>query len=251
MRYQILPIVSVLACASVAAWIWGGQTHAAAGIGEVEAVRVELHPTFEGVLEELPHPVKVFDAVQSGQVIARLDTGIAEAELRRLEQELSQMPGTSATSGPTTAPAAPYSIVQWYQARIDELRAQVNKRDIKAPISGTVMSIHRRPGETATLGKAILTIASDKGEYIMGYLREDHMIRPEAGMTVQIRTRDKPARTYLSFVESVGAQMELIPVRYWRNPNVQEWGRPIRVALPEGAQLAPAETLDLVVSPAH
>jgi hypothetical protein len=111
------------------------------------------------------------------------------------------------------------------------------------------MAVNKRPGEGVMLGKPIVTIAADRSEFIIGYLREDHMIRPTEGMVVQIQSRTKPARSYRSHVQSVGAQVEAMPFRYWRNPTVPEWGLPIQVALPEGIPLAPGEMVDLVVRP--
>src|SRR5262245_40339075 len=169
MQYQILPVASLVVAASLAAWIWSGQSRSATASGEVEAIRVDVEPYFEAVLEEIPKPVKLFDTVTAGQVVARLDTSAAEAELRKLEQESAQ-PSASPT---TTA---------LLQARIDELRARISHKDLKSPIDGTITAIHKRPGEGAKLGKPIVTVASGKSTFIIGYLREDRMVRPSQGM---------------------------------------------------------------------
>jgi multidrug resistance efflux pump len=230
LRYQALPVVTFVLSASLAAWIWGSQARSAISTAEVEAVRVEVQSKFDGVLEEIPRPVNVFDHVNSGQVVARIDTSLAEAELKRLEQEQ------------TSASSTTMSLL--HQTRIDELRARINAKDIKSPISGTVMAIHRRPGEGAIIGKIIMVIAADQGSFITGYLREDRMVKPAAGMPVDLRTRTKPAHSYRSDIVSVGAQVEPIPARHWRNPTVTEWGLPIQISMPPGAELAPGELID-------
>jgi multidrug resistance efflux pump len=232
LRYQALPIVTFTLSALIAAWIWGSQARLAIATGEVEAVRVEVQPKFDGVLEEIPRPVSVFDHVKSGQVVARIDTSLAEAEVSRLEQEQQAV-----SASPTTMPLP-------HQTRIEELHARINAKDIKAPISGTIMAIHRRPGEGAVVGKIIMVIAADQAGYITGYLREDRMVKPIAGMPVDLRTRTKPAQSYRSNIVSVGAQVEPIPARHWRNPAVAEWGLPIQIAMPPGAELAPGELID-------
>jgi multidrug resistance efflux pump len=235
MQYQFLPVASLMVAASLAAWIWTGQSRSATASGEVEAIRVDVEPYFEAVLEEIPKPVKLFDTVSAGQVVARLDTSAAEAELRKLEQELS------AGANPAAA---------LIQARIDQLRAQINHKDLKSPIDGTVTSIHKRPGEGAKLGKPIVTVASSKSSFIIGYLREERMVRPTQGMTVIIQSRTKPTRQYRSYIVTAGAQVEALPYRHWRNPQVAEWGWPIQAAMPPDAELAPGELVELIIKPA-
>ena len=103
-RYQLVPIATFVISAALAGWIWASKAHSAAGTGEVEAIRVTLDSKYDGMLVELPKPVNLFDSVHSGQLIARLDTGPAEAELQKLEQEFSQL-GGSATTAPAIAAA--------------------------------------------------------------------------------------------------------------------------------------------------
>jgi multidrug resistance efflux pump len=236
MQYQVLPAASLVLCASLAAWLWASQSRSAAASGEVQAIRVNLQSYFDGVLEEIPKPVKLFDRVSAGQVVARMDTSAAEGELRRLEQELSQDSAGASTT--------------WQQTRIDELRARISRKEIKSPIDGTVTAIQRRPGEGALIGQPVMTIASTQSELIIGYLREDRMVRPAPGMTVIIQSRTKPTRKYRSYIVTAGAQVEALPYRHWRNPQVMEWGWPIQAAMPPEAELAPGELVDLIIKPA-
>src|SRR4051812_17197189 len=82
LRHQTLPFLTVLVCAAVAAWLWTRQNRTAFATGEVGAVRVEIESKYEGILQELPQPVRLFDTVRAGQIVARLDTAIAESELQ-------------------------------------------------------------------------------------------------------------------------------------------------------------------------
>ena len=138
------------------------------------------------------------------------------------------------SASPTTMPLP-------HQTRIEELRARINADQRRF---GTVMSIHRRPGEGAVVGKTILIIAADQASYITGYLREDRMVKPVPGMPVDLRTRTRPAHSYRSEIVSVCAEVQPIPARHWRYPAVAEWGLPIRIAMPPGAELVPGELID-------
>src|SRR3712207_6268114 len=53
-RYQLLPVLTVLACAGASTWLWqwtGAGTHM---IAEVEAVQVDVAADQDGILAELP-----------------------------------------------------------------------------------------------------------------------------------------------------------------------------------------------------
>jgi len=248
LQHQMLPVLVVLVCAMLAAWLWTRQNRTAFATGEVSAVRVNIESKYDGILQELPQPVRLFDTVRAGQVVARVDSSAAESELRRLEQEFAAM-----QAAPTTAPSggANGSAAAWYQARMDELRARIENRDLKSSIAGMVVKIEVQPGESARVGKPIVTIASDRSEFIVGYLRQDHPLRPEVGMDVELRSRSHPAATYNSHVQSVGAQVELMPARHWRNPQVSEWGLPVQIAMPTDLSLKPGELIDLVLRPTN
>jgi len=135
-----------------------------------------------------------------------------------------------------------------YQAKIAELEQKVLAQDIKAPISGTIISIHRSPGQAVTAGQAILTIASEKGDYIVTYVRQSQVIQPTPGMTVNVHLRSAP-RTIRSHVTSIGPQVEKVPPEHLRDPRMLEWGLPVHVAIPPDTRLRPGELVDLFFRP--
>jgi multidrug resistance efflux pump len=240
-RYQVVPVLTMIACVVVAGWLWTRSASSAVTTGEVNAVRVSVESKFPGLLQEIPNRIRVFDTVKSGQTIARLDVDLAEAELQRLEAESQRLGETQPPAGATTNPAWPDR-----QARITELRLRIDARDIKSPIDGTVMHIFERPGQSTDLGQPIMTIASDRGEYIIGYLRENQGTRPHPGMSVTIRTRGAGSRRLRSYVETVAPQVEPLPERHLRKVAVPEWGLPVKIAIPPEAELKPGEMVELI-----
>jgi multidrug resistance efflux pump len=240
-RYQVVPVLTMIACVALAGWLWSRNASSAVTTGEVSAVRVSVESKFPGLLQELPNPVRVFDTVKSGQTVARLDVDLAAAELERLEAEAARLGETQPPAGATRQPT-------WSerQARIAELRLRLDARDVKTPIDGTVMQIFERPGQSADLGQPIMTIASDRGEYIIGYVREGHGMRPAPGMSLIVRTRGAGARRLRSYVESVAPQVEPLPERHLRKFAVPEWGLPVKIAIPPEADLKPGEMVDLI-----
>ncbi len=234
-QYQLLPVVTMLLCASLAGWIWTRSARTLVTTGEVNAIRIGVESKYDGMLEELPAKVKVFDTVRSGQVIARIDTSAAEVELRQLE--------AAATTAPTSMPPASG------KNRIDELRARIQSRDIKSPIDGTVVEINHRPGQSTKPGQPIMVIAANRGDYIVGYIRQNQALRPTPGMVVEIRERLVGATPIRSYVQSVGPQVEPMPTRHLKNPQISEWGIPLQIAVPSELDIKPGEMVDLVIRP--
>jgi len=135
-----------------------------------------------------------------------------------------------------------------YQAKIQELEQKILAQDIKAPISGTIMTIHRYPGQAVNAGQAIMTIASEKGEYIVTYIRQTQIIQPKENMVVNVHLRSAP-RTIRSHVMSVGPAIEKVPPEQLRDGRVQEFGLPVHIAIPPDTKLRPGELVDLFFRP--
>jgi multidrug resistance efflux pump len=234
-RYQFLPIVAFIGAAVTAGWLWTRQTQNSSGVGEVHQIRVNVDAKFDGVLMSLSPPA-VFDSVKADQLLIRVDTTTQQAELARLEQEIG---GQTATT-----PAN-----QWHLARIAELREQIRKADYKAPIDGTITHIGARAGEHVILGETILTIVSDRADFITGYLRPGQTVRPVPGMVVEVKSRSPLTQRFRSWIQSVGPGYEPLPAHLQFNPNVPERVLTIQVALPEGTHLRPGEAVDFTLRP--
>ncbi len=245
-RYQVVPITTMVACTVLAVWLWARHARSSVAVGEVSAIRVGIESKVDALLAELPQPVQVFDRVNKGQIIARLDMTIVEGELQRLRAEVEQWRSAAAA---TTRPAA--SLIAEREARIAELQAKLDARDIKSPIDGTVMEIFRRPGQSTPLGQPIMTIAAAQGDFIIGYMREDQPLRPVPGMPVTVRTRSgtTPRRAFQSYVMAVAPQVMPMPPRHLYKVDVPEWALRVQVAIPPEVDVTPGEVVDLSLYP--
>ena len=75
--------------------------------------------------------------------------------------------------------------------------------------------------------------------------RQERSAQPIVGMGVEVRARSAGSRPRESVVDRVGPQVEPIPVHQRRNPQVPEWGLPVRVLLPDGFEVRPGELIDV------
>jgi multidrug resistance efflux pump len=237
-QYQIVPIMTMIVCTILAGWLWTRTSRSPLAFGEVNVVRVNIESRIVAMLEELPQPVRVFDTVKNGQVVARLDLELLQKQLERLHSEVESL-SASPTSQPTL-------VIAEREAQMAELRERLSAREIKSPIDGTVMKIFQRPGESAKLALPIMTIAADRGDFIIGYIREDQAIEPTPGMRVTVRTRGANRRSMQSYVASVAPQVEALPDRHLRNVDIPEWALPVQIKIPPEADLRPGEVIDLI-----
>ncbi len=246
-RYQIVPVGTMLLSTLLAGWLWMRHASSSTATGEVSAVRISIESKVEGVLQELPNPVHVFDTVRNGQLIARIDLTLVDKQLQRMRAEVERLRATGAAA--TTQPVD--LVIAEREAQMAELQARLDAREIKSPIDGTVMEIRERPGQSARLTKAIMVIAGNDADYIIGYLRENQPLRPVPGMKVTVRTRGGVTgkRSYDTYVSSVAPQVEPMPARHLMKVDLPEWALPVQVAIPPDADLKPGELVDLVFHP--
>lgn len=160
----------------------------------------------------------------------------------------------------TSRPAAPQADIETFlapvqaaisveEARMDELDVQIKSLSICSPISGTVCAIYRRPGQAVRAGEPILAIAIEQSQHVISYVREYQSIRPRKGMKVDVRTRGVPRKAITGEVQEVGPQVAEVPPHHLRDPQVLEWGLPVRIAVPEVSSLPPGELVDLTFQP--
>ena len=143
-------------------------------------------------------------------------------------------------------------------AQLEALKARESV-ELKAPFDGVVVSIAvrtneaialrpgekivRRPGEVVTAGDPVVAIAQAQPAEVIAYTSERILGRVREKMPVELIKDREPAQIARSEVVSVGPTVELVPQRLWRNPNVPQWGRPVRVKIPPGLQLLPGEVV--------
>ena len=113
--------------------------------------------------------------------------------------------------------------------------------ELTSPISGQVVTLHRRPGDTVVEGQLLFSIAGEQGRYITTYVRSDQRVQPEPGMPVDVRLKSDPSKSYRTAVERVGPQYEQVPPAQLRDRKSEEWGLPVIIAVPREAALKPGE----------
>jgi len=134
-------------------------------------------------------------------------------------------------------------------ARLGEVKVQLRAHAIRIPpnMSGKIVAIYRRPGETVQAGEMIMTVARTRSEHIISYVRSDPRLKPRIGMPVLVQVRTIPSKSAESKVAEVGPQVERVPLQHTRDATVPEWGLPVRISIPPELRdrLRPGELVDI------
>jgi len=163
--------------------------------------------------------------------------GEAQTQEKNAEQRLAKFPAFQPADVFTElAPIIAAANVQ--QARIDELEIEISRLTIRAPIGGRISAILHWPNENVRAGEAIVTIAAEKGRYIVSYVRQEQHVEPAVGMEVDVRKRLAISPPMTTVVERVGPQVELVPEHLRRDPKMPEWGLPVRITIPKSKDFA-------------
>jgi membrane fusion protein (multidrug efflux system) len=120
---------------------------------------------------------------------------------------------------------------------------------LRSPIEGVVTKVNRNPGENIMAGETLVSISGERGENIIGFLRQPISFEPKAGDVVLVRSRGNRQNVAEAHIVKVGARMELFtqPLRVRGFDSSQERGLPVLIDLPEGLALYPGELVDLIL----
>jgi multidrug resistance efflux pump len=182
------------------------------------------------------------------------------SSLQQMAQDEAHPGPVESAEAPADAPALPEAISETtrlafaklrharssLELRWKEVRLQSELREIRAPISGTLIAVYCWPGQTVHQGALVATIAADHGGHIVSYLPEQSSLEPRAGMRVTVRPRVPGSPRLTSEVEKVGRQIRRIPDHQLGSTTIPQWGLPVRIKLPTNATLQPGALVDVV-----
>jgi len=191
-------------------------------VGNVEAGRgVTLSNDSPGIVTRLHFDSG--DEVKTGAVLVELQTSVERAQLKSVEARLdfakTNLKRTTALvkDGVTTLSEldSAKSSLDSLAADAAALRAQIERKIVRAPFSGTLGIRHINLGEYLAPGSRITTLQSEKEEYVDFSLPQETLSRVRLGLKVRL------------FVEQAG--IELPGVIAAIAPDVDERTRSVRI----------------------
>ncbi len=128
-RYNVLPVFCFLGCIAATLWLWRERGQIPQTIGEVEAVRLPVAAGVDGKLTPLyDSTFTLFDKVESGEVIARLDDEPAKRAVESLQKGLGELAETLRSTAETIRNE---EIERLYKRTLEESRVAVDIERMK------------------------------------------------------------------------------------------------------------------------
>jgi multidrug resistance efflux pump len=131
------------------------------------------------------------------------------------------------------------------EQRMDELNARREELVLKSPFDGVIRQIQGRVGEAVLPGRPVLTVAETIPRQIITYASQEQAKQIQEGTRLKLLKTGEPVQIASSHVVYLGPNIEQIPARLWRNPNIPQWGRPVLIEIPQGFDLVPGEVVGI------
>lgn len=198
-RLLAIPVVLVLAFAG---WTWlKGRDFRYAGT--VEATEVSLSPRISSTISTVT--VQEGDSVVRGQALVelgcedlRLAASIAERDFARSERLYKDG-------------ATPFEAYDRTKTRRDDAALKVAWCRVDSPIDGTVLARVKEPGEWASPGVKLLTLADLAGVYAFVFVPQTELYKLKPGQEVQAFLPEAGGAPRKGRVAFVRAQAEFTP----------------------------------------
>ncbi len=133
--------------------------------------------------------------------------------------------------------------IQVQSSRVDRLVVQHRALKLRAEMGGIVTGILALPGQSILPGEPVLMLAKADSSRILGWIPSQLAARDLAQVSV-FALSSHSGLIPVSFLKA-GPVFEEIPRVLWSNPALPEYGRPVLLALPAGANLIPGEPIQL------
>lgn len=169
------------------------------------------------------------------------------AATMQIEARMAKLKVMGEPEHPGSNPAVHVFLAQ-AESRLAETRSNFTAVPLLAPISGMIQGVFRQAGEFVADSEPILSIASDKSDRVVAYLRQPYLVEPKVGMQVEVLTRARTRQRLPAQISEIGAQLEVITnsLAFLRPGHLVDVGLPLAITLPPDAEIRPGETVNVL-----
>jgi len=132
---------------------------------------------------------------------------------------------------------SPHNAIQYqidnYKEQLKLFNQEKQKLVICSPIDGKIGSVNFKEGENASAFLPIITLHPKAPVFIKGYIHESVYSDISIGQEVTITSITNKKDRIAGKVVGVGTRIVLFPLRLWKRPDIEVWGREVQVKIPE------------------
>lgn len=186
-----------------------------------------------------------FDSARLVQERLRLE-GI---EQRRLVDRLAPtVEAAWLASDDVPDPLAAALRVQEEKLRLAE--AQFAPVKLTAPLAGVVTTLVAAPGTTVAAGDVVATVAAERSERLVGFLRQPLPKEVRVGTAVELRARNAAGQRAVATIAEIGRVLEPVSptvLALYNRAQIPELGLRVHIVLPPGFPARPGEWVDVTL----
>ena len=172
------------------------------------------------------------ESVQQAEQMLEQAQANYQAALLRKDEFSQSVPLRPQLADKELAPIRKAILVQ--EKKIAELIKEQDVIVLTAPFDGIVNTMIYKPGQTVVRGDPIMTIVKPTPELVTAWVDQKNMDKLDLNTKVEIASLNASNLTFVSQVSHIGASIEMIPERLWRDPTRPEWGRLVQIPIQPG-----------------
>ena len=141
------------------------------------------------------------------------DANAAEDRVVMARQKITRIRAT--LGGAPDRPVDRHPLVRAKIAAVDQARLDLERTDVKAPSSGTVVTVPLVPGEQITASKPLFAIVTDKAPWVDANFKETELTYVRVGQKATVELDIYPGVSWKAKVKSIspatGAEFAILP----------------------------------------
>ena len=220
--------------------------------GLLAGLERERDAVLELLARDAVHPFEAqkarleYDALASKIAAAELQEQQAALNLTQARQRLARYRMTEQEETLIETLLEPHRRAVAVQERVlDELFAPMVRMMLTAQFDGVVSAIFISEGQGVQAGDMILIVSPPSAEYVLAWLDPAFVGRIEPSQPVEIAKHSYPQQVFRSEIAAISPTVELLPEQMWPTPTMPKWGRPVKISVPDGVQLAGNEIVSV------
>jgi multidrug resistance efflux pump len=202
-------------------------------------------PRHEALLKERLISQDVHDATVRDRDLYRAEVEEKSKAIQEIDKRLEVLRAMSDPGSPNTS--ATSHILPELEEELVALQTNWSSVLIQAPIRGEVQ-FFRRAGEFVRAGDPILVINAPRATRVIAYLKQPFSFEPGVGMPMEVITRTRNPKRFLTKISHVGARVEVLTnaIAYVPAGALVDSGLPLVLPVPPEAEIWPGEIVDVL-----